>query len=56
MPKSYYPPKNPSAQYLRNVVWLKAFLACGWSGPRAIEAADRAEAEYLQRSNKNATA
>lgn len=52
MPKSYYPPKNPSPEYLRSKVWLKAFAACGWTGKRAVAAADKAEAEYLQQLSK----
>ncbi len=42
MPKSYSPPKNPSRQYLEDIAWIKAFVGCGWTGKRAIGAADAA--------------
>jgi hypothetical protein len=40
----YSPPRRPTAQYLENLVWLRAFRDCGWSGKRALAAADAAVA------------
>lgn len=46
--KYYQYPKIPSERYKQDVVWLIAFRDCGWEGKRAIEAADKALAEYLK--------
>lgn len=44
----HQPPKNPSEQYLRDTVWLKAFAESHAPGKKAIEAANRAEREFIQ--------
>ena len=42
MSRHYQIPKKPSPQYIEDCRWLKAFRDCGWSGMRAIQAANAA--------------
>jgi hypothetical protein len=35
-------PRNPSALYLQNLAWLRAFRDCGFFGDRAVAHADAA--------------
>jgi hypothetical protein len=50
--KSHYPPKHPTEEYRQNIVWLRAFDACGLQGKRAVAAAEKALADYLQQTKK----
>lgn len=48
MAKSHHLPKRPTRQYLEDIAWLRAFVHCGWSGKRAVSAADEAVTVWYQ--------